>query len=159
MLFRSQLEITPVFDELGNHINFIALQKDITPEIRFQKEILTKNEELKKINAELDNFVYSISHDLRSPLLSIKGILKLVTMKEKLSPNAVGYIHMAEGSVDRLDATVQEILDYSRNSRLDLQISEFDLQTMINNIFDDLRFGSEGAMNIDRKSTRLNSSH
>jgi signal transduction histidine kinase len=51
---------------------------DITDLKKIQQDVLHKNDELKKINAELDNFVYSVSHDLRSPLLSIKGILSLI---------------------------------------------------------------------------------
>ncbi|MFN5223833.1 MAG: sensor histidine kinase [Bacteroidota bacterium] len=141
--YYNQLEITPVFDEDGNHVNFIALQKDITVEMRFQEEMIHKNEELHKINAELDNFVYSISHDLRAPLLSIKGIIKLIHMKEKLGDQASKYLKMADESVDRLDGTVQEILDYSRNARLNLQVSEFDLRTLVDQIFDDLRFGTD----------------
>jgi len=43
--YYNQLEITPVFDEDGNHVNFIALQKDITVEMRFQEEMIHKNEE------------------------------------------------------------------------------------------------------------------
>jgi PAS domain S-box-containing protein len=146
--YYNQLEITPVFDENGTHINFIALQKDITTEKKFQEEIIHKNIELKKINAELDNFVYSISHDLRAPLLSIKGILRLITMKEKLGETATNYLKMADSSVDRLDLTVQEILDYSRNARLDLQITEFDLSRVIEDIFNDLRFGTEREMSF-----------
>jgi len=141
--YYNQLEITPVFDEDGNHVNFIALQKDISVEMRFQEEMIHKNEELRKINAELDNFVYSISHDLRAPLLSIKGIFKLIHMKEKLGEQAIKYLKMADESVDRLDGTVQEILDYSRNARLNLQVSEFDLRTLVDQIFDDLRFGTD----------------
>ncbi|MGR6087841.1 MAG: sensor histidine kinase [Arcticibacter sp.] len=141
--YYNQLEITPVFDEDGNHVNFIALQKDISVEMRFQEEMIHKNEELRKINAELDNFVYSISHDLRAPLLSIKGIFKLIHMKEKLGEQASKYLKMADESVDRLDGTVQEILDYSRNARLNLQVSEFDLRTLVDQIFDDLRFGTD----------------
>jgi len=146
--YYNQLEITPVFDENGTHINFIALQKDITAEKKFQEEIIQKNSELKKINSELDNFVYSISHDLRAPLLSIKGILRLITMKEKLGETALNYLKMADSSVDRLDLTVQEILDYSRNARLDLQITEFDLSMVIEDIFNDLRFGTEREMSF-----------
>lgn len=141
--YHNQLEITPVFDEGGSHVNFIALQKDISAEMSFQEEIVRKNEELNKINSELDNFVYSISHDLRAPLLSIKGIIKLIHMKERLSEQTSKYLKMADESVNRLDGTIQEILDYSRNARLNLQVSEFDLRTLIDQLFDDLRFGTD----------------
>jgi len=141
--YHNQLEITPVFDEGGSHVNFIALQKDISAEMSFQEEIVRKNEELNKINSELDNFVYSISHDLRAPLLSIKGIIKLIHMKERLSEQTSKYLKMADESVNRLDGTIQEILDYSRNARFNLQVSEFDLRTLIDQLFDDLRFGTD----------------
>lgn len=106
-----------------------------------------KNSELQKINAELDNFVYSISHDLRAPLLSVKGILQLIPIKEKTSEGTVKLLQLAEKSVNRLDQTVQEILDYSRNSRLDLKITEFSLVQLIEGIFNDLRFSTD--MHVD----------
>jgi signal transduction histidine kinase len=102
-----------------------------------------KNVELRKINAELDRFVYSVSHDLRSPLLSIKGILQLIPVKEKINEGTNKLLQLAEKSVNRLDQTVQEILDYSRNSRLDLKISEFSIIQMIEGVFTDLQFSSE----------------
>lgn len=102
-----------------------------------------KNDELQKINAELDNFVYSISHDLRAPLLSIKGILQLIPVKEKTTEGTDKLLQLAEKSVNRLDQTVQEILDYSRNSRLDLKITEFSLVQLIEGVFTDLRYSSE----------------
>ena len=46
--------------------------------IQSEKEILHKNTELTKINAELDRFVYSASHDLRAPLSSISGLIQLI---------------------------------------------------------------------------------
>jgi len=69
-------------------------------------------------------------------------------MKEKLGETALNYLKMADSSVDRLDLTVQEILDYSRNARLDLQITEFDLSMVIEDIFNDLRFGTEREMSF-----------
>ncbi len=108
-----------------------------------RKDLELKNNELQKTNSELDRFVYSISHDLRSPLLSIKGILHLIPVKEKTSEGTNKFLKLAEKSVNRLDQTVQEILDYSRNSRLDLKITEFSLVQLIEGIFSDLRFSSE----------------
>ncbi|MFM7078717.1 MAG: ATP-binding protein [Bacteroidota bacterium] len=108
-----------------------------------RQDLELKNSELHKINAELDRFVYSISHDLRSPLLSIKGILQLIPIKEKTTDGTNKLLQLAEKSVNRLDQTVQEILDYSRNSRLDLKITEFSIIQMIEGIFADLKYSTE----------------
>ena len=108
-----------------------------------REDVESKNTELLKINTELDKFVYSISHDLRSPLLSIKGILQLIPLKDKLGDATVKFLKMAEKSVNRLDQTIQEILDYSRNARLDLKLSTFSLVQMVEGIFADLRYANE----------------
>lgn len=115
---------------------------DVTDMRRWQADVLRKNEELKKINAELDNFVYRVSHDLRSPLLAIKGIFSLIMGNERIDEETSEYITMAESSVDRLDGTIQEILEYSRNSRLEVNYEEFCIEELINEIYNDLRYSS-----------------
>lgn len=107
-----------------------------------RNNLLNKNEELNKINAELDNFVYSVSHDLRSPLLSVKGILDLVFKTTQLDEKTFTLLKSAEISVDRLDTTIQEILDYSKNSRLGLTLERFDLAQLLEEIYTDLKFSS-----------------
>lgn len=132
--------ILPNYNDKGVLEHIVVSGVDITDLKRVQADVVNKNVELKKINAELDNFVYSISHDLRSPLLSIKGILDLIIEKGGLDENNLRYIQMADLSAGRLDGTIQEILEYSRNARLELKLTEFDVKEMINSIFDDLRF-------------------
>jgi PAS domain S-box-containing protein len=107
-----------------------------------RKNLVNKNEELNKINAELDNFVYSVSHDLRSPLLSVKGILDLVFQTTTLDEKTQTLLRSAESSVNRLDNTIQEILDYSRNSRLGLTYEWIDLVKMIEEIYADLKYAA-----------------
>lgn len=107
-----------------------------------RKSLVLKNEELKKINSELDNFVYSISHDLRSPLLSVKGILNLVFKTSVLDEKASGLLRTAENSVNRLDETIQEILDYSRNSRLGISNEWIDFDKMVSDICTDLKYAA-----------------
>lgn len=105
-----------------------------------QESMLRKqNEELVKINHELDSFVYSVSHDLRSPLASILGLINVAKLDLKKNQDTVDeYLKMIERSVLKLDTTLREILDYSRNSRGDLIIAEIDLQQLIGNVLSQL---------------------
>ena len=141
--FRSFIEITPIFGNTGELLNTVALIQDVTDIHNYQTSLEHKNVELKKINSELDNFVYSVSHDLRSPLLSIKGLLNLIAMDETKNDIYLEYIRLALTSVDRLDDTIQEILDYSRNARFDLSLSELDLREIVQHIFEDLKYSVE----------------
>lgn len=133
-------------DEKGQLLRIIGTSTDVTEVRNYERNIISKNNELKKINAELDNFVYSISHDLRSPLLSIKGILSIVKDAAELTAKNKHFLDLATTSAERLDGTIQEILDYSRNARLELQLTDFDLKEMIQTIFDDLKFSCQENM-------------
>lgn len=116
---------------------------DITDLKNIELVLLNKNNELKKINSELDNFVYSVSHDLRSPLLSIKGLIMLTKMHPTLDTEIMEYLNMAESSVNRLDGTIQEILEYSRNARLEITMEPVQLCEMASQIFEDLKYAAE----------------
>ncbi|MDH5365820.1 MAG: PAS domain S-box protein [Cyclobacteriaceae bacterium] len=73
--------------------------------------------ELKKVNFELDNFVYHASHDLRSPLSSMLGLLNIY----KQETDAVVQeecIYRIEKSVKRLDDFIGDLLSISRNDRV-----------------------------------------
>ena len=110
------------------------------------------DEELIKTNKELDNFVYSVSHDLRSPLLSVKGLLSLMKERSQMDEKSVDYLNMAEKTVNHLDDTIREILAYSRNTRLGLSMEKFDLKTMAEQVYEDLRYVNGENVSFDIKA-------
>lgn len=71
---------------------------------------------LQKLNAELDNFVYHASHDLRAPLRSILGSLNLLK-KEDNPTERKRCVELIEGSICRLDTFIIDLLSVSRNRR------------------------------------------
>lgn len=106
-----------------------------------QEEMLRKqNDELTKINKELDSFVYSVSHDLRSPLASILGLVNIAKLDEKKTKETIdNYFSMIERSILKLDNTLKEILDYSRNARGELIIEEVDISKLFENTLEQLK--------------------
>jgi PAS domain S-box-containing protein len=127
-------------DSEGNLLQLLGTSIDVTKEKEMQLSIQTKNNELQHTNSELDRFVYSVSHDLRSPLLSIKGLLALVFDIEHLDPQVDSYLRMAEKSIHRLDDIIKEILEYSRNARMEVQYESTDIGLIIEEIYEDLKF-------------------
>jgi PAS domain S-box-containing protein len=113
---------------------------DVTETRLFERSLKEKNDQLQKANAELDQFVYSVSHDLRSPLLSVKGLIKLIFELPDLSTDVEQYLKMVDKSIFRLDDTIREILDYARNAKQELVIERFDLQEMVEEIYTELRY-------------------
>jgi signal transduction histidine kinase len=85
-----------------------------------RKNLKEKISELEKINDELNRFIYSTSHDLRSPLMSVLGIINLARLDNSVKdPN--GYVDMIESCILKLDGFIQKIIEYYRNSRLDVE--------------------------------------
>jgi signal transduction histidine kinase len=109
-----------------------------------------QNEELVKINKELDSFVYSVSHNLRAPLMSVLGLINLVQLENKNGDQTMNdYFQMMQHSIHKLDETLKEILDYSRNARSTLNISEVDIKKMVEDSFERLKY-MEGSENISK---------
>ncbi|WKZ59963.1 MAG: ATP-binding protein [Cyclobacteriaceae bacterium] len=108
--------------------------------------IAQQNLELKKINAELDRFVYSASHDLRAPLVSIQGLSKLA-IAESQSEIDRKYFKLINDRVIRLDDFIRDIIEYSRNARTERKLESFSLNPMINEVIENLKY-MEGADRI-----------
>ncbi|MDX1628866.1 MAG: 7TM diverse intracellular signaling domain-containing protein [Fulvivirga sp.] len=124
----------------GGTIRGIAFfSKDITAKLKAEKQLKAQNKMLKKVNKELDSFVYSASHDLKAPLASVLGLINLVKSEKDLN-NRLHYYEMMEKSVVRLDTFIKDIIDYSRNERTSLHAKKIDLQELIESVFEDLKY-------------------
>ncbi|KDN56385.1 sensor histidine kinase [Flavobacterium seoulense] len=98
---------------------------------------LQKNEEqnnlLRKTNLELDKFAYSVSHDLRAPLLSMKGIIDITDMMtdEEITKK---HMVMLRESADKLDTFITDIHNYSRNSRQEIKLQMINFDELLNGL-------------------------
>jgi signal transduction histidine kinase len=89
---------------------------------------------LRKQNEELDNFVYSVSHNLRGPLLSVVGLLNLA--ENSSSKTELNDLHtMMRTSISRLNDTLNDIIEYSRNSRNEITCDYLDWMEIIRRTF------------------------
>ena len=74
-LYWAYIILTKVTDEDGNHIGFMKITQDFSKEKKYEAELIEKIGQLRKINMELDNFVYTASHDLKAPLNNLQGLI------------------------------------------------------------------------------------
>jgi signal transduction histidine kinase len=103
--------------------------------------IREKNRELTKINQELDSFIYSVSHNLRAPLASVLGLVNLAKLENSADPSSTArYLAMIEQSINRLDDTIKEILEYSRNARTSIKAVEVDLEKIFHDSLERLQY-------------------
>ncbi|HEX3934568.1 MAG TPA: HAMP domain-containing sensor histidine kinase [Puia sp.] len=126
-------------------------------EEQLQKKVLLRsNDELKKSNKELDSFVYSVSHDLRAPLSSMLGVVGLCEMGT-LDPFMQKNVTFLKSSIKKLDGFIMDILDYSRNSRLDVDRQEIHFTDLLADITGNLKFmGTDDQRKVDIRTAIRN---
>lgn len=94
-----------------------------------KKEIEAKNENLMLVNHELDRFVYSASHDLRSPITSLKGLIEITQLED--DPNLIKrYLNLMHQSLAKQDRFINDIIDYSKNKRKEVVMEPVSLQEL-----------------------------
>jgi signal transduction histidine kinase len=124
----------------GEQNYILVYGQEVTELKKSEERLKLQNAELEKVNHELDQFVYSASHNLRAPLLSVKGLLTLIEQEEMEVPTRKRFIEEIHKSIQRLDGTIKDIIEYSKNARLDIQPSCIDLEQLIRNTHEDLKF-------------------
>jgi len=106
------------------------------------RELVNSNRMLKKLNEELDRFVYSTSHDLRAPLSSVTGLINLA--KDNPNPDEVNrYLNMMTHRVNALDKFIKDITDYSRNNRMQITRQQVNVYELAQEIWESLMYSSE----------------
>lgn len=127
-------------------ILYMMAKLNFVSEEKLQKkqcEIAQQNEALTKANSELDKFVYSASHDLRSPLMSILGLTNIA--RHTANPQEIQrYLDMIADRVHNLDAFLHEIIDFSRNSRTEVVCEDVNLRKLVESISDNLKYTITG---------------
>jgi PAS domain S-box-containing protein len=96
-------------------------------------------EELKIRNAELDNFVYKVSHDLRAPLSSVLGLVNLSKLQGNMD-NPLEYIELIGEKIQALDNFISDVLSHSKNLKMEVSIDRVDLERIIDQTFTDLGY-------------------
>lgn len=95
-----------------------------------RRELKDKNLKLKKLHSEMNQFVYSLSHELRGPLMSISGVSKLAKM-ELTDPAATEYFDMIDSATGKLDDFIYKMLDFYRSTKIDNKVSEINFKEVV----------------------------
>jgi PAS domain S-box-containing protein len=124
--FWATVTLTPIFSAEGKHIGFtkitgnITKQKELQDQLaeRQQEALERKNNELQKTIRDLDNFIYTASHDLRSPITNIEGLMAVLkerlTQSDSLNKGIDEVLQRVTASVNRLNRTIVDLTEISR---------------------------------------------
>jgi PAS domain S-box-containing protein len=136
-----EIKTYPIIEN-GSVTGLTVYARDITQHKKAEDTLKQQNDELTKINSELDRFVYSASHDLRAPLMSVKGLLNMIGIDPD-KKNTGNYLKLIEASVNRLDHFITEIIYYSRNARMDIVPKKINFREVVDESIQSLKYMEE----------------
>jgi PAS domain S-box-containing protein len=127
------VEITTAFlrNHEGQPIGIQGISRDISERKRMEEELLRshceleqrvkdRTEELARKNAEMERFIYTVSHDLRTPLISVSGFLGLIKQdaEEGDLKRLDTDLRIVGEAVTKMDRLLQDTLELSRIGRI-----------------------------------------
>jgi signal transduction histidine kinase len=147
---------TPHRDSENRVLGIVVLVSDISQRKRAEEELQRAQEELRKhaatleetvaertaklreVVAELESFSYSIAHDMRAPLRSMRGYAEILERehREKLDDEARDYLRRIGASAERLDALIRDVLNYSKVVRGDTPLESVSTEKLVRDIID-----------------------
>lgn len=126
------LTISPVKNDKGEVIGASKIARDITERVRLQQQLQEYAEKLKESNAHKDEFIGIASHELKTPLSSIKAYLQLMERELKEEEHQ-HYVNRTLHHVDKLTRLVSELLDVSKiqSGKLEFNFTEFNFSELL----------------------------
>ena len=119
----------------------VKLREDVLQVVTKQaNEIRLLNQRLQIAYEELDAFSYTVSHDLRTPLSSIRcySEILLEEYEEELNPETRVLLQKIIDSTERMRGLIRHILNYSRIGRTDLSTQEVDMHQLLAGIREEI---------------------
>ncbi len=140
---------TPILNEAGEVVGTVGIAREITERKQAELERETLIHELEAKNAELERYTYTVSHDLKSPLVTIRGFLGYLE-KDALAGNTQRIkddINRIENAAQKMQALLNDLLELSRIGRLMNQPSDALFTDIVKDAIDLVR-GQIEAQNI-----------
>lgn len=124
----------------GEHRYVLETNRDVTRRRAGEAELRALNSQLAAANKELEAFSYSVSHDLRSPLRAVDGFSQalLEDFGPQLPEQGRRYAHKIRAGAQRMGALIDDLLTFSRLSRLPLRRRTVDTGALVKGVLAEL---------------------
>lgn len=123
----------PVMNEEGEITSSLSISLDVTGTVRYQRQVEEKNR-------ELEDFTYMVSHDLKAPIVTIKGMAAIVDEEVGDAPEDIreAVTHIGDAA-RRLERLISGVIEYSRINLREHTPEEVDLKQVVQEVTNDLK--------------------
>lgn len=102
----------------------------------YQRDLKVEKSKVQDINKQLEKFVYTVAHDIKSPLTGIKGLLSIISMAHELdaNPKLKEFLDLAIKASNHLAGMISSILEYSKTSIDQQRVEEVNTRELVQHI-------------------------
>ncbi len=132
--FPAEIALNPIETEDGMLV--LSVIVDITERRQLEREEAQQRQDLERSNADLEEFAYVASHDLKAPLRAIAHLAQWIREDIEPSPSAetTVNIELLQGRVKRMQMLLDGLLAYSRLGRVNSPIEDVDIEELVRDI-------------------------
>lgn len=155
--------IFPFVDTAGNPVQYVAIRTDISRRKADEAELQQFATDLAEKNKELETIVYTVSHDLRSPLVNVQGFAKqlnqactvirtataaaagngtvsVTELKQPVEATIPQALRFINAGVTKMESMLAGLLRYSRLGRVSLTIAPLDMNRLLAEVLAAMKF-------------------
>ncbi|MFP4099208.1 PAS domain S-box protein [Coleofasciculus sp.] len=130
-----------IVQQVANQLAIAIAQSRLQQQLKhytteLEERVTERTQELQAINAELEAFSYTVSHDLRAPLRAMQGFANALVedYSSQLDSMGLEYAQRIITSAQRLDNMIQDLLEYSRLGRLEFPLKPISLDSIVTEV-------------------------
>jgi PAS domain S-box-containing protein len=139
--FWGNIVLTAVRDRTNTLAGFVKVTRDLTERRGAQERAVADDQALKAVNAELEAFTYSVSHDLRAPIRQIEGFSKILSehLGSHVDPQVAYYLQRIEEGSQHMGQLVNDLLDLSQIGRKQASPRLISLDALVTQVLGNVR--------------------
>jgi PAS domain S-box-containing protein len=150
-VFWAHAALTAIRDEAGRLRGFVKVTHDVSEQRASEQAAIQQNERLEErvvertiqlqqqaadlaaVNAELEAFSYSVSHDLRAPLRAMNGFARIMEQElgDRLPPEALIYLGKVTENAQQMGSLIDALLSFSRLQRQSMCSKPIDMTELV----------------------------
>lgn len=149
----AETRTVPILNGNGEVVSSLSITLDVTGTVRYQQQVEEKNR-------DLQDFAYMVTHDLKNPINTIKGMSAVMRedFSEKLSQKGIELITHIDRAANRLEELATSVLEYSRISDSHSHLQPIELGKVIESVrmeFEPQLIATKATVKVDNLPTVL----
>jgi PAS domain S-box-containing protein len=139
--FWGNVVLSAVRDEAGALAGFVKVTRDLTERHGAERRAIADAQALKAVNAELESFTYSVSHDLRAPIRQIQGFSKILAehLGERADAETAHLLRRIDEGSQQMGRLVDDLLHLAQIGQQAAKVRNTKLDSLVDEVVTNMR--------------------